>query len=282
MILPDLVLPGRVNQTWLHSGIDSLEHCMDKKHFESYPYDITYNYNSRGFRDAEWPNSLEELQSAIWCVGDSFTVGLGSPMEHMWPWLLQQQTGRRVINVSMDGASNMWIARCVNLIQKEIDPKNIIVMWSYIHRRELENQNLNSEQRRLYFDKSNKLEDLCNLESCMAMITHSEIIQLAIPGYTSIEDYQSVWENIRGMDWPDSVPGTLDELLALPKFVQSELKKKFKLWTDLQQSMEPQLLQSKLENSFIKVNQLDLARDAHHFDLITSQWVVDQIMPRLT
>jgi hypothetical protein len=281
MILPDLILPSRINQTWSFSGSDSLELCLDKQHFKSYPHDITYNYNSRGYRDTEWPEQLDELQSAIWCVGDSFTVGLGSPLEHTWPWILQQATLRRIINVSMDGASNAWIARCVNLIQKEIDPKNIIVMWSYVHRRESENQNLNSEQRRLLFDKSNNLEDLRNLESCMAMITHSKIIQLAIPGYTPIEDYQSVWQNICGVDWPELMPSTLNELLALPKFVQTELKEKFKLWIDLQQSIEPRLLKSKLENNFIKVNRLDLARDAHHFDLITSQWVVEQIMPRL-
>jgi hypothetical protein len=282
MLLPDFILPSRVDRVWSYSGIDSIEQCSDKKHFESYPHDITYCYNSRGFRDAEWPNNLEELKQAIWCVGDSFTVGIGSPLEYTWPQVLSTKTGQRVINISMDGASNNWIARCVNLIQKEIDPKNIIVMWSYVHRRERENQNLNSEQRRLHFDKSNNLEDLRNLESCMAMITHSKIIQLTIPGYTPTEDYQTVWQNIRGVDWPDLLPGTLSELLALPKFVQCELKEKFKLWTDLQQSIEPQLLQSKLENNFIKVNRLDLARDAHHFDLITSQWVVDQIMPRLT
>ena len=281
MILPDLILPSRVNQTWYYSGMDSLELCLDKKHFASYPHDITYQYNSRGFRDAEWPDTLEELKNAIWCVGDSFTVGIGSPLEYTWTYQVSQKLNTRTINVSMDGASNNWIARCVNLIQKEIDPKNIIVMWSYAHRRELENQNLNSEQRRLHFDKSNILEDLHNLESCMAMITHSKIIQLAIPGYTPIADYQSVWQNIRGVDWPELMPSTLNELLALPKFVQTELKKKFKLWTELQQSMEPQLLQSDLEKNFIKVNRLDLARDAHHFDLITSQWVADQIMPRL-
>jgi hypothetical protein len=281
MILPDFVLPSRINQTWAYSGIDSLEDCLDKKHFESYPHDITYNYNSRGFRDAEWPDTIEQLQSAIWCVGDSFTVGLGSPLEHTWPWILQQATLRRIINVSMDGASNMWIARHVNLIKKQIDPKNIIAMWSYVHRRECENQNLNSEQRRLLFDKSNNLEDLRNLESCMAMITHSKIIQLAIPGYTPIAYYQSVWQNIRGVDWPELMPSTLNELLALPTFVQTELKEKFKLWTNLQQLMETQLFQSTLEKNLIKVNRLDLARDGHHFDLITSQWVVDQIMPRL-
>ena len=281
MILPDLILPSRINQTWSFSGSDSLELCLDKQHFKSYPHDITYNYNSRGYRDTEWPEQLDELQSAIWCVGDSFTVGLGSPLEHTWPWILQQATLRRIINVSMDGASNAWIARCVNLIQKEIDPKNIIVMWSYVHRRESENQNLNSEQRRLLFDKSNNLEDLRNLESCMAMITHSKIIQLAIPGYTPIEDYQSVWQNICGVDWPELMPSTLNELLALPKFVQTELKEKFKLWTYLRQSIEQQSFLSNLKKDIVEVDRLDLGRDGHHFDLLTSQWVVDQIMPRL-
>ena len=281
MILPDFVLPSRVNQHWKYSGLDSPDLCLDKKHFNSYPYTIDYLYNSRGYRDQEWPTQLNQLKDAIWCIGDSFTVGLGSPVEHTWPYILQQQTGQRTINVSMDGASNNWIARCVNLIQKEIDPKNIIVMWSYVHRREHKNPNLDSEQRRLHFDESDNLQDLRNLESCMAMIAHSRIIHLAIPEYAPTEDYQSVWQNIRGVDWPDLVPSTLDELLALPKFVQTELKEKFKLWTDLQQSMGSQLLQSELENNFIKVNRLDLARDAHHFDLITAQWVVDQIVPRL-
>jgi hypothetical protein len=282
MILPDLVLPSRVNQHWQYSGMDSPDLCLDKKHFNSYPYTISYLYNSRGYRDQEWPTQLNQLKDAVWCIGDSFTVGLGSPVEHTWPYILQQQTGQRTINVSMDGASNNWIARCVNLVQKEIHPKNIIVMWSYVHRREHENQNLSSEQRRLHFDKSDNLEDMRNLESCRAMIAHSKIIQLAIPGYAPIiENYQSAWQNLRGVDWPELVPGTADELLALPKFVQTKLQKS-KLWTDLQQSMERQLLQSKLENNFIKVNRLDLARDAWHFDLMTSQWVVDQIMPRLT
>ena len=281
MILPDFVLPSRVNQHSKYSGLDSPDLCLDKKHFNSYPYTIDYLYNSRGYRDQEWPTQLNQLKDALWCIGDSFTVGLGSPVEHTWCYILQQQTGQRTINVSMDGASNDWIARCVSLIQKEIDPKNIIVMWSYVHRREHKNPNLDSEQRRLHFDKSDNLQDLRNLESCMAMIAHSRIIHLAIPEYAPNEDYQSVWQNIRGVDWPDLVPSTLDELLALPKSVQTELKEKFKLWTDLQQSMESQLLQSELENNFIKVNRLDLARDAHHFDLITAQWVVDQIVPRL-
>jgi hypothetical protein len=286
MILPDLILPSRVNQNWLYSGIDSIEHCRDKKHFESYPHNITYNYNSRGFRDAEWPNNVEELQSAIWCVGDSFTVGIGSPIEYTWPWVLQQQTGCRVINVSMDGASNEWIARHVNLIKKQIDPKNIIVMWSYVNRREHKNQTLTSEQRRIHSDKTDNLEDLLNFKSCQAIIKPGNAIQLTIPEYRPILvdqsfNLQSAWQNIRGVDWPAQAPATLDDMLALPAFVQTELKNDFNIWTDLQQSIEQKSLLSTLEKNLIKVDRLDLARDGHHFDIITAQWAVDQIMSRL-
>jgi hypothetical protein len=282
LILPDFVLPSRVNQCWQYSGIDSIEHCFDKNHFRQYPHSITYNYNSRGFRDQEWPDSIAELKNSIWCVGDSFTVGLGSPLEHTWPWILQQATQRRIINVSMDGASNMWIARHVNLIKKQIDPKNIIVMWSYVSRREHENQNLTSEQRRIQSDKTDNLEDLFNFKSCQAMIQPGNAIQLAIPGYRPyLVNYRLTWRNIRGVDWPANVPLTPSELLALPKFVQTELKDHFNIWTDLQQSLEQQLLLSNLEKYLVRVNKLDLARDGHHFDIITSQWVVDQIIQRL-
>jgi hypothetical protein len=262
--------------------MDSLEACLDRQHFLKYPHKINYVYNSRGFRDAEWPNSLNELKNAIWCVGDSFTVGLGSPLEHTWPWLLGTTTGQQVINISMDGASNRWIARQVNFIQKEIAPKNIIIMWSYVHRREHEDQSLTSEQRRLYADRSSGLEDLLDLKDCIAMINHSNTIQLTIPDYVNIFDHQTTWENIRGADWPERAPTTPNEMMALSTLVQTELKENFKIWTELQQSIEQQRMLLELENNLVKVDRLDLARDGHHFDLITSQWVVDQIIQQLS
>jgi len=60
----------------------------------------------------------------------------------------------------------------------------------------------------------------------------------------------------------------------LPKFVQTELKEYFKLWDKLQQSLE-------LDSGIIEVKQLDRARDGHHFDIVTAQWVVDQIKNNL-
>ena len=77
MILPDFTISSKINQNWAYSGMDSPDLCLDSKHFKSYPYSVSYQYNSRGYRDHEWP---DDLQNAVWCIGDSFTVGIGSPV----------------------------------------------------------------------------------------------------------------------------------------------------------------------------------------------------------
>ena len=72
------------------TGMDSPELCLDKEHYSNYKKKVEYQYNSRGFRDHEWP---EDLSDVIWCVGDSFTEGLGQPFGETWPCLLQEKTG---------------------------------------------------------------------------------------------------------------------------------------------------------------------------------------------
>ena len=134
MILNTTKIISRQNELSEFSGIEYLKEWSDKKHFQSYPYKISYQYNSRGFRDLEWPS--DHLQEAIWCVGDSFTSGIGVPFAHTWPQILQQKTNCRTINISLDGASNGWMARHSNEIIKEIQPRYLIVQWSFSHRRE--------------------------------------------------------------------------------------------------------------------------------------------------
>lgn len=183
MLLPDFILPSRVNQVWDRSGIDSYPSCLDKKHYSNYPHPVIYQYNSRGFRDQEWPDNINELQQSIWCVGDSFTVGLGSPATHTWSYLLEQKTNRRTINISMDGASNSWIARKAVGIFKEIKPVTIVIHWSYIDRRELDDPTLNDEDRRLqYLDLDNSFN---NLQQCVESLEQnkrdSQVIHSFIP-----------------------------------------------------------------------------------------------------
>jgi hypothetical protein len=166
MILPDFVLNSRVNTQMDYSGIDKFEHCLDKKHFDNYPYQVEYVYNSRGFRDQEWPTDLDKLRSSIWCIGDSFTAGVGSPLEHTWPYLLQQQAGQRTINVSMDGASNDWIARKAIRVINTISPGTVVIHWSYLHRREEEQSDTNKDDEsrvKQYAVRETNQSDLDNL-----------------------------------------------------------------------------------------------------------------------
>jgi len=237
MILPDLVLPSRANHHWLVSGMDNLPYCNDKIHYLRYPHRVEYHYNSRGFRDAEWPQNLDD---SILCLGDSFTVGIGQPQNHIWPSRLQTATGRRTVNISKDGARNDWIARRAKDLVSVCKPRAMIVMWSYLHRREDPDCSKHDEDRRMHHVRkhpeswvnSTEHEDLENFLSCLRIIRQLDVPQIHF-----------------------SIPGC------------------FAVYKD-------QILPDEC-NHVIKVSQLDVARDGHHFDVITADWVVKQVVDRL-
>jgi hypothetical protein len=279
MILPDVVLPSSRNQHFEYSGCDSPEKCLDKKHFQDYPHAVTYEYNSRGFRDAEWPHDLGELRDAIWCIGDSFTVGLGQPLPHIWPQILQTAVGRRCINISMDGASNDWIARKAQRILQEVCPDTMIIMWSYLHRRELLQTDMTDEKRRLHFDAGSLAdEDLDNFNKCVTTVQvsqgHTRLKMFMIPNFAPF-DGDIIWNDIKGPSWPNLVPGSQEDLLSLPDAIKKELSQDFRCWDTIWNFVP---LQSFInQNNITIVPQLDIARDGHHFDILTSRWVVDHI-----
>lgn len=156
-MLDDFILPSYANRVSLEEGSDSLaSRIKDKNRFQSWP-SIEYRYNNRGFRDSEWP---EDLSSAIWCIGDSFTVGLGNNVDDTWPRVLARRRGVRTINVAMNGASNDWIARRGKQIIKEVSPMVLIAHWSFIHRRELNDASLPDDRRRIWHKE--ELERLSN------------------------------------------------------------------------------------------------------------------------
>ena len=187
-LLPNLILNARANTISDFEGLDSLQHCVDKNHFISYPYKVVYEYNSRGFRDNEWPDTMDNLREAIWCLGDSFTVGLGSPVEHTWPRCLQSLSSKRIINISMNGASNMWISRRAIDIIQGIKPKTIILHWSYLHRRESTvDTSVDDEQRRMHTSgtESTAEDDIENVVECVLNVeknkNNTNVIHSFIP-----------------------------------------------------------------------------------------------------
>ena len=95
---------------------------------------IHYSFNSRGFRDGEWP---QELDRAIWCVGDSELIGTGVADQQTTPAQLAQLLSRPAINISIIRASNDWIARQCRCILQSLPDAVLLLQWSFTTRSEL-------------------------------------------------------------------------------------------------------------------------------------------------
>ena len=157
------------------SGIDCLELAMDKEHFLNYPKKITYRYNSRGFRDNEWP---EDLSNVIWCVGDSFTVGIGQPFEDTWPQVLGSKLNRTCLNIGEQGCSNDTIALRIKEIYKLYNPTLIVVMWSYLSRRRINGVNRDHDKNDFGMER-----DLANFSKNFKKVNElpTTFVNLTIP-----------------------------------------------------------------------------------------------------
>jgi hypothetical protein len=283
MILSDLKIMSKVHLQCEFSGIDRLENCLNKDHFRNYPHKVDYVYNSRGFRDVEWPESREELKNAIWCIGDSFTVGVGSPYNFTWPQMLSAATGRRCINVSMDGASNNWISRRAQQIIKEVAPTHMVVLWSYLHRRESADITWPDEDRRLISTPASDMDDFTNFVQCYQQLNtdriSTNIYNSLIPNYYYDPNCSKIWNNIRDPSWPAVCPRSESEFAALPEYIQQELF----LQPDNKSKFEVMFASNEFFDYYnvLQLTNLDYARDYHHFDDATSKFFVQQIYKTL-
>lgn len=268
----DLIIPSKANLKLKYSGIDSIEKCQDPEYFLSYPNDVDYTYNSRGFRDAEWP---EDLNRAIWCIGDSFTLGLGAPATHTWPSRLAALTQKPTINISLDGASNEWIARTANKIINNINPDRIVIMWSFTHRRESNNLTLSDEQRLLHYVKSTVEQDWQNFLNCRKDLNN--VIEFVIPNFHLIAP-EKTWQKVCARSWP-VCPKTIEELTALPEEILHELKTLHRCYDELYHAIDCQEQLNRYNVTLVE--QLDFSRDGFHFDIVTADWVAAQVQRQL-
>jgi hypothetical protein len=114
-------------------GLDSLDHCFDKNHYTNYPHEIDYTFNEIGYRC----RSVDQYRgNEILAIGDSFTLGLGVNQKDCWSSQLEYLLDYPVLNFSLNGASNDWIARKIKDLLTIFKPKCIIVHYSFSHRRE--------------------------------------------------------------------------------------------------------------------------------------------------
>ncbi len=238
-MIESMVLQKYAGHFDTYCGLDCPEHAKDKDHFHRYNKLVVYFFNSYGYRDDEWP---EDLTNHIWSIGDSFTIGLGQPIDEIWPKLVEQRLNRRVINVSMNGASNDWIARRACYILENLKPAVLFIQWSYLHRREHPNTELGDEDRRLHYiadnlidpnlDENNTANFFKNLELVTSVKKETIIVHSFVPNFFATLNSATV----------DSF---FDKLTTL-------------------------------NISFFKPPaQIDLSRDGHHYDVNTARSYAD-------
>jgi len=297
MILPSFVLPTYSNLTATQTGIDSPEQCVDIDHYRSYPWPVVYKYNSRGYRDAEWPENLDQ---AIWCFGDSFTVGLGSVHAHTWTQQLQKQSGTRTINIGMNGASNNWIARKIQeFAAADIHPRAVAIHWSYLHRRESESWALESLVDQCWQKFYNNIRDdswprcehFRNFELLPNAIKQEIKTQHLDPEreYWSRYDCEKTLDEVRMLEFDvDATPEQdVDNLLdAIHSVEQLGLPVMHSFIPNYAPNLatQTQIEQYCSQQGYCVVADLrilDRARDGHHYDILTAQWLAHELVQKL-
>jgi hypothetical protein len=86
---------------------------------------IRYKTNSLGYRDIEWSDS--DLDSAVWCLGNSDVFGIGLESENIWTNLLSKKT----INLGVAASGYDTFARIIVCGLKKYKPKGIIIQDAY-------------------------------------------------------------------------------------------------------------------------------------------------------
>lgn len=265
-------------------GIDNPNECLDLEHFKKYQWPFEYMFNSRGFRDREWPTDPELLKNSIWCVGDSFTLGVGSPLSHTWPTVLSSVINRPIINCSMDGASNEWIHDIVACIIEAFDPLNIAIMWSYTHRRK------NSYTKKILYDRIPEWKQV-----------YDDLRQPHWPRCDTAQRFESlpryIKEIVLNQIDPDRYKNDLaDRIHYVDSTHEDDLHNFIQCLKSLRKYQRHQIIHSSIpgfapsplipvsreilekEDFYIPYfDNLDRARDGHHFDIVTARWVSEQM-----
>ena len=103
---------------------DYKENCADlhrlrvlQKHGWYECHDLTYSFNSQGFRDEEF-----DQRPATLALGCSFTQGVGLKLEQCWPRILENLLQKKVWNLGIGG---MGLDTCYRLLEYWINHLNV-------------------------------------------------------------------------------------------------------------------------------------------------------------
>ena len=86
---------------------------------------FTYKFNSHGFRCDEFTED-----SGVMFLGCSHTVGVGLPLEKIWPTLVSKKLNLKMINLGIGGSGSDTAFRLANHYISQLKPKIVIHLQS--------------------------------------------------------------------------------------------------------------------------------------------------------
>jgi lysophospholipase L1-like esterase len=117
-------LEGRKNMSYFTCGSDNTTKCK-------------YSYNELGFRG----DSINKDGFKIMFLGCSMVEGVGVNDNDTWTYKFSKLTNGVNFNFGVSGRSNDYISRCLLSYYDEIKPDLVIIMYSFLHRREVYTEN---------------------------------------------------------------------------------------------------------------------------------------------
>jgi hypothetical protein len=111
----------------------------NKKQWEN--IDISYQFNSQGFRTYDLPSLIgQKVDIALGC---SLTLGIGLPVEVIWPTLIEKESKFPMLNLGQGGGSSDTVARILTNVCSLYDIQTVYILWPDASRFEIYNNDSN-------------------------------------------------------------------------------------------------------------------------------------------
>ena len=165
---------------WSTKNIELLWYGTDTTHnFTKHPnktiwehVKVSYKFNEHGFRTYEFEDYYNKNVNIA--LGCSQTLGVGMPVNSIWPSLIEQSTNLPMLNFGIAGASTDTIARALTNISHLFKINNVYILWPEYARFEL----YCSEEILPIIAGHSKIEHVWNLETVQSYnrFKHNQII----------------------------------------------------------------------------------------------------------
>ena len=123
--------PKKKQEKWI--GTDILDKFKQNPEFAKWQdIDITYNFSNEGFRTYNFDTLIgKEVDVALGC---SHTMGVGLPVDCVWPSLVEKSRPRPMLNLGLGAGATDTVARILTNITGLFQINTVFIFWPEFQR----------------------------------------------------------------------------------------------------------------------------------------------------